>query len=313
MYIIYYCKSTIIYSAGHRRLVRATERMMQSLPLRERYTRALLDGDQEEASRVVAEALRAGMEPAAIYIEVLGPAMARVGDAWGSGDLNVAAEHLATSITLQQLAYIRYAGRRRDDVGATVVVAAVEGELHHVGSTMIADLFHMDGWQVADLGGDTPTQDLIELVNIRKPDLVVLSLSLPDRADAAIRAATLLKSLDSAPPVFIGGGGISSRPDADAIPADLVSSDPMQAVRAGRDLLGFGEESRSFDHYLRGFGQRVSAMRRERGWTQQELANRAGLDRTYLSTVEQGRQNLTMGAAFRIAAAFDVSLSQLMP
>ena len=286
---------------------------MQSQPHRERYTKALLDGDQEEATKVVAEALRAGMEPAAIYMEVLGPALNRVGEAWGSGDLNVAAEHLATSITLQQLAYIRYAGRRRDDVGATVVVAAVEGELHHVGSTMIADLFHMDGWQVADLGGNTPTQDLIELVSIRKPDLVILSLSLPDRVDAAIRAATLLKSLDSAPPVFIGGGGISSLRNADAIPADLVSSDPLQAVRAARDLLGLGEESRSFDHYLKGFGQRVSGMRRERGWTQQELANRAGLDRTYLSTVEQGRQNLTLSAAFRIAAALDAPLSQLMP
>ena len=286
---------------------------MQTQPQRDRYARALLDGDQEEASKVVAEALRSGMEAAVIYMEILGPALARVGDAWGSGDLNVAAEHLATSITLQQLAYIRYAGRRRDDVGATVVVAAVEGELHHVGSTMIADLFHMDGWQVADLGGDTPTQDLIELVSIRKPDLVVLSVSLPDRADAAIRAATLLKSLDSPPPVFIGGGGISSLRNSDATPADLMTSDPMQAIRTARDLLGIGEESRSFDHYLKGFGQRVSAMRRERGWTQQELANRAGLDRTYLSTVEQGRQNLTMGAAFRIASAFDAPLSQLMP
>ena len=286
---------------------------MQTQPQRDRYARALLDGDQEEASKVVAEALRSGMEAAVIYMEILGPALARVGDAWGSGDLNVAAEHLATSITLQQLAYIRYAGRRRDDVGATVVVAAVEGELHHVGSTMIADLFHMDGWQVADLGGDTPTQDLIELVSIRKPDLVVLSVSLPDRADAAIRAATLLKSLDSPPPVFIGGGGISSLRNSDATPADLLTSDPMQAIRTARDLLGIGEESRSFDHYLKGFGQRVSAMRRERGWTQQELANRAGLDRTYLSTVEQGRQNLTMGAAFRIASAFDAPLSQLMP
>lgn len=293
--------------------MRAMERMMQTQPLRERYTKALLEGDQEEASKVVAEALRAGMEPAAIYMEVLGPALARVGEAWGSGELNVAAEHLATSITLQQLAYIRYAGRRREDVGATVVVAAVEGELHHVGSTMIADLFHMDGWQVADLGGNTPTQDLIELVNIRKPDLVILSLSLPDRVDAAIRAATLLKSLDSAPSVFIGGGGISSLPNTDAVPVDLMSSDPLEAVRAARDLLGLGEESRSFDHYLRGFGQRVSGMRRERGWTQQELANRAGLDRTYLSTVEQGRQNLTLWAAFRIAAALDAPLSQLMP
>ena len=286
---------------------------MQTEPLRERYARALLDGNQEEASKAVAEALRAGMDPAAIYMDVLGPSLDRVGHAWGSGELNVAAEHLATSITLQQLAYIRYAGRRRDDVGASVVVAAVEGELHHVGSTMIADLFHMDGWQVADLGGNTPTQDLIELVSIRKPDLVILSLSLPDRVDATIRAATLLKSLDSAPPVFIGGGGISHLRNTDEIPADLVSSDPLQAIRAARDLLGLGEESRSFDHYLRGFGQRVSAMRRERGWTQQELANRVGLDRTYLSTVEQGRQNLTMGAAFRIASAFDASLSQLMP
>ncbi len=286
---------------------------MQTEPLRERYTKALLEGDQEEASKVVVEALRAGMDPAAIYMDLLGPALDRVGHAWGSGDLNVAAEHLATSITLHQLAYIRYAGRRRSDVGATVVVAAVEGELHHVGSSMIADLFHMDGWQVADLGSNTPTQDLIELVSIRKPDLVILSFSLPDRVDATIRAATLLKSLDSAPPVFIGGGGISHLRNADDIQADLVSSDPLQAIRAAKDLLGLGEESRSFDNYLRGFGQRVSAMRRERGWTQQELANRAGLDRTYLSTVEQGRQNLTMGAAFRIASAFDAPLSQLMP
>ena len=51
----------------------------------------------------------------------------------------------------------------------------------------------------------------------------------------------------------------------------------------------------------------------EYGWTQQKLAVRAGMERTYLSAVEQGRQNLSMRTAFRIAAALHTPLSHLMP
>ncbi len=58
--------------------------------------------------------------------------------------------------------------------------------------------------------------------------------------------------------------------------------------------------------WLAAFGQRVVALRRERGLSQQALALAAGLDPTYLSGVEQGRRNLGLINIHKIAAALDV-------
>ena len=45
--------------------------------------------------------------------------------------------------------------------------------------------------------------------------------------------------------------------------------------------------------------------------TQQDLSNASGLDRTYISALEQGKQNVTFGAVLRIAKALDISLPRL--
>ncbi len=280
--------------------------------LRGRYAAALLVGDDREASRVVRDALDRGVERAAICLEVLGPALGEVGEAWARGEMSIAGEHLATSITLEQMAYVREAGRRKDDVGATVVVAAVEGEMHSVGTRMIADLFHIDGWDVAHLGQDTPAADLVELVRDRRADLVVLSVSHPERLPAATEAASMLKALGDAPAVFVGGRGISPAGERGAIEADLVISDPLQAIRVAREILGLGRERLTLEVQLRSLGRRVQELRRELGWSQQELASRSDLDRTYLSRVEQGRQNITIAAAMRIADALGTSLTALI-
>ena len=43
-----------------------------------------------------------------------------------------------------------------------------------------------------------------------------------------------------------------------------------------------------------GLGAQLRAQRRARGLTQEELAFRAGMDRTYLSDIERGRRNPTL-------------------
>ena len=42
--------------------------------------------------------------------------------------------------------------------------------------------------------------------------------------------------------------------------------------------------------------------------TQQDLANASERDRTYISAVEQGKQNVTFGSVWRIAKALNLSL-----
>lgn len=281
-------------------------------PLEARYAAALLAGDQEEAFRVVKDAMERGIDPLVIYTEVITPALAGVGDAWHRGKLNIATEHLAIQITLQQSAYIRGLARRRKPIGAEAVITAVEGEMHAVGARLIADLFYLEGWDVAFLGQDTPTADLVDWVRERKPDLVMFSLSQRDRIPVAKEAARILKSLDEPPLVFVGGVGLSDPNVGAAIPADLISGDPLQAISVANRLLKVREEPRSVADYLAVLGRRVQHLRKERGWSQQELATQAGLDRAYLSTVEKGKQNITIGAAARIAAALDTTLSALI-
>jgi transcriptional regulator with XRE-family HTH domain len=57
---------------------------------------------------------------------------------------------------------------------------------------------------------------------------------------------------------------------------------------------------------------KVRVLRIERQWSQEELADRAGLHRTYLSSLERGLRNPTITVAARIADALGVSIGELL-
>jgi transcriptional regulator with XRE-family HTH domain len=49
------------------------------------------------------------------------------------------------------------------------------------------------------------------------------------------------------------------------------------------------------------FGLRLQTLRREQGLTQEELAERSGLHRTYVGQVERGQRNLSLDAIHSLA------------
>ena len=63
---------------------------------------------------------------------------------------------------------------------------------------------------------------------------------------------------------------------------------------------------------LTAFGAAVRAHRRDRGWSQEEFADRVGLHRTYMGDVERGERNLGLVNVRRIADALGMPLSALM-
>ena len=60
------------------------------------------------------------------------------------------------------------------------------------------------------------------------------------------------------------------------------------------------------------FGRSVREARAERGVSQEELAHLAGIDRSYMSSIERGAQNLGLMSMHRIAEALGVTLSELV-
>ena len=56
------------------------------------------------------------------------------------------------------------------------------------------------------------------------------------------------------------------------------------------------------------FGRRVRAIRKTYGWSQEELAARCGLDRTYVSGIERGVRNPTLEIIGILALNLNVEL-----
>ncbi len=65
------------------------------------------------------------------------------------------------------------------------------------------------------------------------------------------------------------------------------------------------------DDVLRAFARAVRARRDELGISQEELAHRAGLHRTYISDLERGARNIALTNIVRLAAALDLPVADL--
>lgn len=59
------------------------------------------------------------------------------------------------------------------------------------------------------------------------------------------------------------------------------------------------------------FGRRVAALRKARGWSQEQLALESGLARSYLGGVERGQRNISLLNIYRLAESMAISPSAL--
>lgn len=60
------------------------------------------------------------------------------------------------------------------------------------------------------------------------------------------------------------------------------------------------------------FGQRITSLRKEKGWSQEQLALRSGLARSYLGGVERGQRNIALENIVRLARTLEVRPSVLL-
>jgi transcriptional regulator with XRE-family HTH domain len=60
------------------------------------------------------------------------------------------------------------------------------------------------------------------------------------------------------------------------------------------------------------FGKRLRVLRQRRGWTQLQLGERLGLDRGYISDIENGKRNVSLEVLEIIATGFEMSVSGLL-
>jgi methanogenic corrinoid protein MtbC1/DNA-binding XRE family transcriptional regulator len=281
--------------------------------LRERYVAAILEGSADRAQSVIDQGLAAGIIPSKLYLEVLMPAQVDLGARWHRGEITIPQEHIATQITLREMARLRGMLKTRLKLGLKAVVSSVEGDQHFVGAQAVADFLVVDGWDVDFLGADVPTDHLVPYTKAREAHVVCVSVSLTSLVPVAQDLVARLRKLPTAPKILLGGSAFINHPElVESVQADGFTLDPQEAVTMARQVCGLLNPENALGIFLRKLGHSVHEYRKLRGLSQQELATSSDLDRAYISAVEHGKQNISIGAIAKLAKALNLSIEELI-
>ncbi len=200
-------------------------------PWSERLEARMIAGDVSGSWSVIEAALASGADPQGIYVDVLAPALASIGDKWVAGDISIGDEHLASAVASRIIGRLGPRFARRGRPRGTVVTAMPPGERHGFGLSMLADVLRGAGFSVLDLGPDTPTASLLGAVaKTEQLRAVCISVVFDDALPAAREMVQAVKDVVGDVPVMLGGRAIVDVGHAHSLGADGWAADPAAAV-----------------------------------------------------------------------------------
>ncbi len=171
--------------------------------LRELLLEALTNHDLQHADQLMGDML-AFYSPEDLTLNVIGPALNAIGEAWEKGDITVATEHLATNFLRHRLLMWMVTGPT-PRTGNPIVLACAPGEWHEGSLLMLGVLLRRQGWPVAYLGQNMPFADLEKLCDKIHPRAIVLVAMQEEPTQALIEWPRWIGQVDGNPIVAFGG------------------------------------------------------------------------------------------------------------
>ena len=182
---------------------------------------AVRDLDGEAVREVLAHLLdREGVDSAVTRLAL--PVLKQVGDAWAGGELSVLHEHFVSNTFRGVLGY---AGAPAPTAsGRVAVLACPPRELHDLPLELFGAMLRERGWQVVNLGANTPLAAMEEAAGLLDADACVLAGVRRSAFQSRMVALTRLRARVQVP-VLLGGEGAVTLPSPPAgttiLPADM--------------------------------------------------------------------------------------------
>jgi excisionase family DNA binding protein len=197
----------------------------------------LLAGDEPGAWAVLEAALASDRTPSEVLLQLVAPALESIGDRWSLGELTVADEHLASAVAVRLISRIGARFGRRGPKRGSVVLTTPPAERHSAPVAIAADLLRWAGFNVIELGADTPADALAQAL-IGVPDLlaVAMACTTPESTTSACRVIAHLRTALPDTTVLLGGAAIADADQALRLGADGFTG------RRGDDLVRAVEE-----------------------------------------------------------------------
>ncbi|HEY0194750.1 MAG TPA: cobalamin-dependent protein, partial [Kofleriaceae bacterium] len=187
---------------------------------------------------VVEDGLGSGAGVLEIQAEVIQAAQTEIGRLWQQNHVTIAQEHMASAIAQLSLAALFERAVPGKPLGKKLVLACVAGEQHDLPARMVADFLELEGFDVRYLGADVPHDDLVELIEHERPDLIGLSVTMSFNVPALRLAVARVRAATDRP-IFVGGHALRWAADlAGELGVEAAGTDPASVIALARRMTG---------------------------------------------------------------------------
>ncbi|MFK7790709.1 MAG: B12-binding domain-containing protein [Phycisphaeraceae bacterium] len=166
----------------------------------------LLNGQDKEFMAVVTRLYLDGHTMSEIIDGPIRGAMNQIGDLWHNNPDGIGIEHQATDICIRTLGYMHSLIKPPSENAPLAIGGAPAGDMHLISSLCVSLVLADQGWREANLGANTPWQQLASVAKQKQASLVWVSMTAEPNADYAKKLREL--AIDLAPhscQIIVGG------------------------------------------------------------------------------------------------------------
>lgn len=272
---------------------------------------SLVNGHYNHANNITRMIINQQWSPAVIYLDLIRNILNHIGTLWHEGKILISEEHRATQFCLLLMDRVRNNFRIPQPNGLKISLSTIEDDKHVIGSYMAADFFRWDGWNVELLGSSIPNNDLITYIRASLPDFVLLSSTYPKSESKLEEAIQLIKTLEKNIKIIIGGPGAQLIKESNKN-IDGFAENPLQAITLANSLVDLNPSMIPLETVLMSLGYKIQTFRKNMNISQNTLSEKSGLARTFISAVEQGKQNVSLASLKSISDSLGVSLGSML-
>lgn len=174
------------------------------------YFNSLIEGNKSKCSLIISDLIEEGIKPKEIYTELFQKSMYQVGRMWDNSKINIANEHLATTITESMINIIYPVINKIPKNGKKAIIACIDKEFHNLGAKIISDFFEINGWNTFYLGANMPVNDFLKMIEEKQPQIIGLSFNFYMNLPRLIKFIEAIKEKFPEQKIIVGGQGFNN-------------------------------------------------------------------------------------------------------
>ena len=175
-------------------------------------------------------------DPIFVINEILIKALSDVGTLYEKGKLFLPQLISAAEAAKEAFAVISEKFPKSEKKKATIVMATVKGDVHDIGKNICKVVLESYGYDVIDLGKDTPIEKVVEADNKYHPFAIGLSALMTTTVLSMEDTIKALRKNNTNAKIFVGGAVVTEN-IAKEIGADYYSKDALSLVNMMEELL----------------------------------------------------------------------------